>query len=89
MAFFFLYESSGLTLEAVDVMYRDPNVKPWQSGSYVPPGYSSRYGKRTVQDLDDQTMVDATSPRPSHAMEKGEKHNDSATTRDRHIETTA
>lgn len=42
IVFFFLYESSGITLEAVDQLYNDPDVKPWQSGSWVPPGYSSR-----------------------------------------------
>ena len=61
VVFFFLYESSGLTLENVDLvcirferfmnqimltlaskMYRDPNCVPWQSGSWYPPGYSSR-----------------------------------------------
>ncbi|KAH7105773.1 general substrate transporter [Auriculariales sp. MPI-PUGE-AT-0066] len=28
---FFLYESRGLSLEAVDRMYNDPNIKPWTS----------------------------------------------------------
>src|SRR5271170_2469913 len=39
----FYYESSGLNLEQVDLMYSDPTVKPWQSGSWVPKGYTSRY----------------------------------------------
>jgi len=41
--YFFLYESSGLSLEAVDVMYNSPDVKPWTSGKWAPPGYASRY----------------------------------------------
>jgi len=55
--YFFLYESSRLTLEDVDnvsfpilctlssdiiKMYNDPRCKPWTSGSWVPEGYSSR-----------------------------------------------
>ncbi|KAF9265008.1 general substrate transporter [Marasmius fiardii PR-910] len=31
VVYFFLYESSDLTLEAVDEMYNDPNCKPWTS----------------------------------------------------------
>lgn len=42
IVFFFLYESSDLTLEAVDMMYNDPNCKPWNSHRWVPPGVSSR-----------------------------------------------
>jgi len=38
----FLYESSGLSLENVDVMYRDPACKPWTSRQWSPPGYASR-----------------------------------------------
>jgi hypothetical protein len=54
VVFFFLYESSSLSLEAVDVMYNDPNVKPWTSRSWEPPadyGYSGR------SDLVDQTRA--------------------------------
>ncbi|BGP40078.1 hypothetical protein JCM10449v2_004036 [Rhodotorula kratochvilovae] len=42
IVYFFLYESSGLSLENVDVMYNDPNVKPWTSRKWVPPGAESR-----------------------------------------------
>ncbi|QRV98979.1 Sugar (and other) transporter [Ceratobasidium sp. AG-Ba] len=52
VVYLFLYESSGLSLEAVDVMYNDVNVKPWTSRSWQPPadyGYSGR------DDLVDQT----------------------------------
>ncbi|KIY72281.1 general substrate transporter [Cylindrobasidium torrendii FP15055 ss-10] len=40
--YFFLYESAGLTLEAVDQMYNDPNCRPWTSGKWAPPGYKDR-----------------------------------------------
>ncbi|KAI9456056.1 general substrate transporter [Lactarius psammicola] len=40
--FFFLYESSNLSLEAVDQMYNDPNCKPWNSSTWAPPGYRDR-----------------------------------------------
>ncbi|KAF8429595.1 general substrate transporter [Tirmania nivea] len=43
VVFFFYYESSSLSLEQVDIMYNDPHSKPWTSGSWVPPGHSSRH----------------------------------------------
>ncbi|ELU42890.1 monosaccharide transporter [Rhizoctonia solani AG-1 IA] len=64
VVFFFLYESSSLSLEAVDVMYNDPKVKPWNSRSWEPPadyGYSGR------DDLVDQTRAhDANKPVVRH-----------------------
>lgn len=33
VVFFFYYESSSLSLEQVDVMYNDPDCRPWTSGS--------------------------------------------------------
>ncbi|KAG5650331.1 hypothetical protein H0H81_012603 [Sphagnurus paluster] len=41
--YFFLYESSDLSLESVDQMYNDPSCKPWTSRHWAPPGYASRY----------------------------------------------
>ena len=38
----FLYESAGLSLENVDIMYKSPMVKPWTSSRWAPPGYASR-----------------------------------------------
>lgn len=49
VACFFLYESSGLSLENVDMMYSDPAVKPWNSKSWLPPGYSTRGDKDETQ----------------------------------------
>jgi len=61
IVYFFLYESSGITLEAVDQMYCSPDVKPWTSGKWVPPGYSSR------QDLSSQ--ADAAERRKPYEKE--------------------
>ncbi|GAA5928840.1 sugar porter family MFS transporter [Sporobolomyces koalae] len=42
IVFFFLYESSNLSLENVDKMYNDKRVKPWNSKSWRPEGHESR-----------------------------------------------
>ncbi|GAA94684.1 uncharacterized protein L969DRAFT_87595 [Mixia osmundae IAM 14324] len=42
VVYFTLYESKDLTVEAIDMMYNDPAVKPWTSSKWVPPGYESR-----------------------------------------------
>ncbi|GAA6021099.1 hypothetical protein JCM11491_004415 [Sporobolomyces phaffii] len=42
IVFFFLYESSNLSLENVDRMYNDPNCKPWTSKKWVPEGDETR-----------------------------------------------
>jgi len=42
VVYLFLYESSDLTLESVNLMYIDPNCKPWTSRRWAPPGFSSR-----------------------------------------------
>ncbi|KAI0781707.1 general substrate transporter [Irpex lacteus] len=42
IVYFFLYESSDLSLENVDAMYNDPDCKPWTSSRWVPSGFSSR-----------------------------------------------
>ena len=38
----FLLRVRGLNLKHVDSMYIEPNVKPWQSSSWVPEGHKSR-----------------------------------------------
>jgi SP family sugar:H+ symporter-like MFS transporter len=43
IVFFFLYESSDLSLESVDMMYNDPNTKAWTSHRWAPEGYHSRH----------------------------------------------
>lgn len=42
IVYFFLYESSDLSLESVDMMYNDPYCKPWTSTTWAPPGFASR-----------------------------------------------
>ncbi|EAU83615.1 monosaccharide transporter [Coprinopsis cinerea okayama7 len=51
VVYFFLYESSNLSLESVDNMYNDPDCKAWNSRHWVPAGYSSRF------DLVEQTKA--------------------------------
>ncbi|KAL4244691.1 major facilitator superfamily protein [Abortiporus biennis] len=42
IVYFFLYESSDLSLEHVDQMYNDPSCKPWTSVHWAPDGFESR-----------------------------------------------
>ncbi|KAH9850449.1 general substrate transporter [Lenzites betulinus] len=42
IVYFFLYESSDLSLESVDMMYCDPTCKPWTSRTWAPAGFDSR-----------------------------------------------
>lgn len=42
MVYFFLYESKSLALEQVDVMYSQPDLKPWTSSKWMPEGYTDR-----------------------------------------------
>lgn len=40
--YIFLYETAGLSLEAVDEMYSTKGLKAWHSGKWTPSGYSNR-----------------------------------------------
>lgn len=42
LVYFFLYESRTLSLENVDLMYGQKELKPWTSSKWVPPGYVTR-----------------------------------------------
>ncbi|PHH71408.1 hypothetical protein CDD82_6532 [Ophiocordyceps australis] len=42
IVFFFLYETRMLSLESVDLLYNDMDVKAWNSAKWVPPGYITR-----------------------------------------------
>jgi hypothetical protein len=42
IVWFFLYETVGLSLENVDQMYSQPELKPWTSHKWVPAGYITR-----------------------------------------------
>ncbi|CAN8099992.1 unnamed protein product [Discula destructiva] len=50
LVYLFLYESAGLSLESVDLMYSDPAAKAWTSAAWAPPGWHSRE-KRTREPL--------------------------------------
>jgi SP family sugar:H+ symporter-like MFS transporter len=66
VVYLFLYESSDISLEAVDMMYNDPTCKPWTSRTWAPPGYSSR------ADLIEQSRA-AESRKPVAEVEHVEK----------------
>lgn len=83
LVWFFLYESVGLSLEHVDVMYSDPKIKPISSGKWVPEGWISRKEKRgsvsgapgsaaavTTGRASDSTAYDAESAPHGHTTEK-------------------
>lgn len=42
LVYFFLYETMSLSLENVDQMYSQPNLKAWTSAKWMPPGYITR-----------------------------------------------
>ncbi|KAM0487109.1 hypothetical protein ACHAPX_000377 [Trichoderma viride] len=42
LVYFFLYESTLLSLESVDIMYSIHGLYPWESRGWVPPGYVTR-----------------------------------------------
>jgi hypothetical protein len=51
IVYFFLYESSDLSLESVDMMYTDPSCKPWTSRTWAPEGFANR------QEFDEQVKA--------------------------------
>jgi SP family sugar:H+ symporter-like MFS transporter len=78
--YFFLSESVSLSLENVDKMYSQPELKPWTSHKWVPEGYITRmqrdeayfhrHGRGDAGSGDDgETAVG--SGRPSGAEKKG------------------
>ncbi|KAJ9113075.1 hypothetical protein QFC20_001962 [Naganishia adeliensis] len=46
--YFFLFESSKISLEMIDRMYSEPGLKAWKSGRWAPEGYVDR--KQLVED---------------------------------------
>lgn len=42
LVYLFLYESRTLSLENVDLMYSQKELKAWNSSKWVPPGYITR-----------------------------------------------
>ncbi|KAG6007305.1 hypothetical protein E4U21_006115 [Claviceps maximensis] len=65
LVWFFLYESRTLSLEHVDLMYGQPDLKAWTSSKWVPPGYLTRnvrdvsYAGRKESDTDKSVEHDA------------------------------
>ena len=57
LVYFFLYETEGLTLEAVDIMYSDPKVNARNSKDWVPAGYRDRKTRIDEYFADDATRV--------------------------------
>jgi SP family sugar:H+ symporter-like MFS transporter len=42
VTWFFLFETRTLSLENIDLMYRQLEVKAWSSSKWAPPGYITR-----------------------------------------------
>ncbi|KAI5476670.1 hypothetical protein MNV49_007383 [Pseudohyphozyma bogoriensis] len=60
VVYFFLYESSKLSLEAVDQMYNDPNCKPWNSSKWVPEGFESRDDFKQALEAEEKAAAKAS-----------------------------
>ncbi|BGP02777.1 hypothetical protein JCM10021v2_006497 [Rhodotorula toruloides] len=71
-AYFFLYESAGLSLENVDRMYNDPNIKPWNSHKWVPPGAESRHDY--IQGLQAERKTGGEKPVHRELADDGSSH---------------
>ncbi|KAH7026551.1 high-affinity glucose transporter ght2 [Microdochium trichocladiopsis] len=84
LVWFFLYESVGLSLEHVDMMYSDPKIGPMSSSKWVPEGWTSRKEKRRDSfnngspngRASDSTAFDAEAN--SQAVEKNQQESPSA-----------
>ncbi|KAK0545827.1 hypothetical protein OC846_005269 [Tilletia horrida] len=77
IAYFFVYETSNLTLEALNDMYNDPACKPWNSVSWVPAGFSSREGFKHALEKDEDmaSMVAGTLVEAEREKVEKEKRN--------------
>ncbi|KAK0704871.1 general substrate transporter [Lasiosphaeris hirsuta] len=83
LVWFFLYESRTLSLENVDVMYGEKDVKPWTSSKWTPPGYITRRQRDESHDHDDDVASNDTIPgATSSNYEK--KHSDLDALESRH-----
>ena len=62
IVWFFLYESRGLSLEHVDMLYsQGKSLKPWKSASWTPPGYITRDQRDEAAFQGDANVKDAHS----------------------------
>ncbi|KAK4163777.1 putative Low-affinity glucose transporter [Cladorrhinum sp. PSN259] len=96
LVYFFLYESVSLSLENVDLMYSQENLKPWSSRKWMPPGYKTRMQRDEeffhhrgshatgVDDLDDRTTA-VPSGRPSREKKSGENMLGATESRDERV----
>ena len=57
-----------MSLENVDLMYRDPSAKPWTSRSWYPPGYASRA----------EVEAEVQKPKRAPYLGEGDKEKDSS-----------
>lgn len=73
--YFFLFESSKISLEMVDKMYSEPGLKAWQSGRWAPEGYTSR-----KQLIDDEKST--TSPTHIEDTKRSHSHDSERTARE-------
>ncbi|TIB04348.1 hypothetical protein E3P77_02156 [Wallemia ichthyophaga] len=69
--YFFLYETAGLSLEAVDEMYSTDGLKPWKSRAWTPPGYENRRDVMESAKLD--TYHDENGENVDKRFEDGER----------------
>ncbi|KAK1754749.1 hexose transporter 2 [Echria macrotheca] len=53
LVWFFLYESRTLSLEHVDLMYGQRDLKPWRSSKWTPPGFATRKRRHPESEADD------------------------------------
>lgn len=80
LVWFFLYESRTLSLENVDRMYGEKDVKPWTSSRWTPPGYITRKQRDGSHDHDDDdatTRIGSTDTRPRGASHEKKHSGDS------------
>lgn len=66
--FFFLYESAGISLEAVNTMYGTDGLKAWQSSKWAPEGYDSRADARN-----DTKKTETLTSHMEHAGERRQR----------------
>ncbi|KAL7911796.1 general substrate transporter [Trichoderma velutinum] len=67
MVWMYLYESSLLSLESVDIMYSMHDLVPWESARWVPPGYVTRrerdeqhFRRLSIQEMVEMANKDAS-----------------------------
>ncbi|KAJ4386073.1 hexose transporter hxt5 [Gnomoniopsis smithogilvyi] len=72
----FLYESATLSLENVDAMYSDPDVRAWTSAKWAPPGYLNRKqrngGVLELQQFEASDLRRASTAPTSHSFSAGD-----------------